>query len=223
MGKSGKKTTSKTTGMQTLDSGSQGYVDQMRQYGQGAGALINAGGSYFTGPQTMSIGEQISPFMNPYMGNVIGALGNEYDHLRDQAGMRTNQAATAAGAFGGSRHGIAEGVRMGELDRAQMSQTAGLLQSGYQNAMNAALPYWEQQRQLQEQQLQEPFWRYQQGLGMMNLGMGPVGWNTTSSSKQRESSPSTMGTLGGMAVTGLGLASGLGWAPFAANAVSGAR
>lgn len=200
MSKGGKKTTTSTsTG---LDTQSQAYVDAMRKYGLQAGELINKEGSYFTGPQTMSIEDQVTPFMNPYIQNVINSTRGEFDHLRGLAAKDASSGATMAGAWGGSRHGVAEGVRLGELDRAQGSTVAGLLQSGYQDAANRAIPYWEQQRQLKEQQLQEPFWRQQMGLGSMNMGMGPTGWNTNQTS--RESGGSVLGNVAGLLGTYMG-------------------
>ena len=80
----------------------------------------------------------IARFMNPYQQQVIDQVGNQYDDLRTQAALGTNDAATRAGAFGGSRHAVMQGERMGQLDQGQAATTAGLLQSGYQNAMGQA-------------------------------------------------------------------------------------
>jgi hypothetical protein len=77
--------------------------------------------------------------MNPYEDAVVKA--NEADILRGaQMGMNNLQGqAQAAGAFGGSRHGVA----MGEIGRDTVSQlaqaSAGLRQAGFQNAQNMAL------------------------------------------------------------------------------------
>jgi hypothetical protein len=57
--------------------------------------------------------------MNPYQQQVLDGVGRDFDKLRSQAHTQSNQAATAAGAFGGSRHGVMEGARLGELDSAQ--------------------------------------------------------------------------------------------------------
>ena len=81
----------------------------------------------------------MNPYMNPYNDAVIKA--NEADIMRGaNLGLGSLQSqAQAAGAFGGSRHGIA----MGEIGRETLDtlaqSSAGLRQAGYQNAQQAAL------------------------------------------------------------------------------------
>ena len=164
-----------------LDPRTQAYVDQMRQQAQGAGNLAiggpQGGGSWFTGPQSMSIGQQVQPFMDPYQQQVVGGVQQIYDRNRAQAMNQTSQQATMGGAYGGSRAAVLAGTRLGEQDVGQANTIAGLLSSGYQQSMNQALPYWEQQRQLQQQQQMEPLWRQQQAQQFQNLGMGPTAFN----------------------------------------------
>jgi len=80
----------------------------------------------------------IAAYQNPYTQQVIDASAQ--DVLRNaQIGLnQLGTEATRAGAFGGSRHGVA----MGEMGRgvAQMlgQQSAGLRQAGFQNAQQAA-------------------------------------------------------------------------------------
>ena len=97
-----------------------------------------AGTSATVTPQTLA-GTNMQPYTNPYDDAVVKA--NEADILRGaQMGMNNLQGqAQAAGAFGGSRHGVA----MGEIGRDTVSQlaqaSAGLRQAGFQNAQNMAL------------------------------------------------------------------------------------
>ncbi len=101
----------------------------------------NVTGTNVTGtnvtPQTLA-NTNLSPYFNPYDDAVVKA--NEADILRGaQMGMNSLQGqAQAAGAFGGSRHGVA----MGEIGRDTVNQlaqaSAGLRQAGFQNAQNAA-------------------------------------------------------------------------------------
>ena len=97
-----------------------------------------AGTSATVTPQTLA-GTNMQPYTNPYDDAVVKA--NEADILRGaKMGMNTLQGqAQAAGAFGGSRHGVA----MGEIGRDTVSQlaqaSAGLRQAGFQNAQNMAL------------------------------------------------------------------------------------
>lgn len=209
MAKGGQKTTT-TTG---IDPASQAYLDQQRAAAQQA-AGVAANTSPFTGPQTQSIAQQTEQFMNPYQDQVIGAVNSQFDKLGQQSVAQTNAMATQAGAFGGARHGIAQGTRQGNLDATRMGIVANLQKSGYDTAVTQGTQYAEHQRQLQEQKNMEPLWQQQQRLGLLQSGMGPTG--TTSTTTQP--GPSMWGQLGGLAMTGLGAATGLGWAPFAAKA-----
>jgi hypothetical protein len=80
----------------------------------------------------------IANLMNPYQQNVLGALGSEYDRARGQASLGANDDATRGGAFGGDRHALLTGERMGALDRQQMGDTANLLYGGFNDAMGRA-------------------------------------------------------------------------------------
>lgn len=101
-------------------------------------ALYGAGAATAQGLGTPLMGANIAAYQNPYTEQVIKA--NEADILRGaQQGMNAlDTAAGRAGAFGGSRHGIATG----ELGRNVMQQlaqsSAGLRQAGFQNAQQAA-------------------------------------------------------------------------------------
>lgn len=101
----------------------------------------NVTGSNVTGNNVMAnqlANTSLAPYMNPYTQQVINA--NESDILRGaNIGMGQLQGqAQAAGAFGGSRHGVA----MGDIGRETLQQlaqsSAGLRQAGYANAQNAA-------------------------------------------------------------------------------------
>jgi len=194
-----KESTQEVVTEQGLDPQSQAYVDQMRQHARGgAGVALNTPGNFFLGPDTRSIQDQIAPFLNPYMDQVIGGVRDEFDNLRGQAQVGVNQGATAAGAFGGSRQGVAQGTRLGEIDRAQTSQIGGLLSSGFQNALTQGLQFSEYQRALRERQAQEPLFRQQQAQQMLNLGLGPTGFTNTNTQTHRGS---TLGTITGLAGT----------------------
>jgi len=196
------KTQTTTTGP---DPSAQRYIDAQRGMGQaGANQILGQQGSFFMGPETMSIGDQASQFMNPYQQNVIDATGRQFDHLRAGAMTGANQQAMQAGAFGGSRHGVMAGTRLGELDRAQMDITSNMQHQGYQNAMQQGVAYQNQQRDLQQQQMMEPLWRQQQAMGLMNAGMGPTGTQTTAPGGSR------IGGAAGGAMAGYG-ASGNKW------------
>lgn len=104
-----------------------------------AGQFQNASG--LAGLGAAAIGGDPSAFgifQNPYQHNVIDALGSQYDKLRSQAQLGTADMATKAGAFGGSRYGVALGSRLGALDQSQMQQTAQLQQQGFNDAQGRA-------------------------------------------------------------------------------------
>lgn len=85
-----------------------------------------------------SAGPNIGQFMNPFNDQVINRTGMD---MARQAAMGQNTLgaqATAAGAFGGSRHGIAEGTMLGDYGRAFGDIAANLRQGGFNTALGAA-------------------------------------------------------------------------------------
>ncbi len=179
MGKGGsERTTTNQTSTQGLDPASQAYVDKMRVAAQNA-ANTAQNTTYNTGPTSMTIGQQADQFMNPYMQSVIDPARAAYERMRQGASNDAGAAATAAGAFGGNRHGIVEGQRLGEIDAAEGQFVGGLLNSGWQNAMQQGTQYTEMQRQQSEAQGQNGVIGAQNAMGMYNMGMGPVGSTST--------------------------------------------
>jgi hypothetical protein len=83
-------------------------------------------------------GPNIGQFMNPFTQDVIGRTGMD---MARQAQMQQNQLgaqATRAGAFGGSRHGVAEGTMLGDYGRAFGDIAAQQRQQGFNTALGAA-------------------------------------------------------------------------------------
>lgn len=83
-------------------------------------------------------GPNIGQFMNPYTSQVVNRTGMD---MGRQAAMQQNALgaqATAAGAFGGSRHGVAEGTMLGDYGRAFGDIAANLRQGGFNTALGAA-------------------------------------------------------------------------------------
>lgn len=83
-------------------------------------------------------GPNIAQFMNPYASEVIGRTGMD---MARQAAMQQNTLgaqAGAAGAFGGSRHGVAEGTMLGDYGRAFGDIAAQQRQAGFNTALGAA-------------------------------------------------------------------------------------
>ena len=80
-----------------------------------------------------------SQFQNPFQRQVIDAANEQFDRSGQLALRGVNDAATRAGAFGGSRQGVAAGVAQGENERNRNAQISGLLQSGFQDSTQRAL------------------------------------------------------------------------------------
>ena len=101
------------------------------------GALMGTARAGMTPIGTVA-GSNIQQYQNPYTQQVIDL--NTQDIMRGaQMGLNAlGTQATQAGAFGGSRHGVA----MGELGRNVLQQigqqSAGLRQAGFQNAQQMA-------------------------------------------------------------------------------------
>ena len=90
------------------------------------------------GTQQAMAGPNIGQFMNPYTSMVTGQTLNDLERQRQMAVNTTGAQATQAGAFGGSRHGVAEALTNEGFAR-QGAQTFGnLQQQGFNTALGAA-------------------------------------------------------------------------------------
>jgi hypothetical protein len=162
---------------------------------------------------------QMQKLMNPYQGQVLDAMNAQYGRAQAGVTANTNDQATRAGAFGGSRHGVAEGIAQGQLANEHMGQVAGVLQSGYNNAQNVAgqlatmglngangsADMGKYMRDIEQQRLNPDAAR----LGL--LGAGMVGGGTASSQQSTTTQmPGTswMQNLGGLASIGAGFLPG---------------
>ena len=77
-------------------------------------------------------------FMNPYQTQVMDNMNKQFAHQNQMTTQGINDQATQAGAFGGSRHGVAQGVALGENARNQGMLTANMLNQGFEGAMGRA-------------------------------------------------------------------------------------
>ena len=120
--------------------------------GPGREALTQAGGvtAWLAGymPEQIAYNQQaVQSYYNPFQQDVIDQTMADIERQRQMASMGLGQSATAAKAFGGSRHGVAEGVMGGEFGRTAAQTLAGLRNQGYQQALGLA-----QQQQLANMQ-----------------------------------------------------------------------
>ena len=128
-------------GVQPPPTVAQPNINTLAAEGIKAAGATTAQGLSFN-PQQVTANQlattNMSPYTNPYEDAVVKATQDDMlrsnNINRDQLGAQ----ASAANAFGGSRHGIA----MSENDRNMTDQmtraTAGLRQAGFQNAQNQA-------------------------------------------------------------------------------------
>ena len=77
----------------------------------------------------------LDPYMNPYVEGVIQAGQADIERQRKMASNTLGAEATAAGAFGGSRQGVAEGVLAGEAARAAANLSATQRSQAYDQAL----------------------------------------------------------------------------------------
>lgn len=136
----------------SLDGTTQAYLKQIMDAARGAGAagpspLVGGATDYYNTAMTggnLGMGalsgdpRAAQQLMNPYQSQVIDANNAQWAKTNAATSAQVDDEATRAGAFGGSRHGVAEGIALGNNNQAQQQQTAGLLSTGYGDAMNRA-------------------------------------------------------------------------------------
>jgi hypothetical protein len=99
--------------------------DFYNQYGQNA---LNFAGQTGMGG--------VDQYMNPYIQGVIDPMREQYGYQRDQAMMGGAQQASLAGAYGGSRGSVLQGMALQGINRDEAMQIANLYNQGYNQAGN---------------------------------------------------------------------------------------
>lgn len=105
-------------------------------YSTAAGQLGQAGEAYGASAQynPAQFGQQVSQFQNPYTSAVTDQTMTDIERQRQMAINTTGAQATAAGAFGGSRHGVAEALTNQGFADTSANMFANLNNQGFQNA-----------------------------------------------------------------------------------------
>lgn len=111
-----------------------GNPQRVQQPMQPQNVYSQAAGAYNTALQGPNIGQ----FMNPYTSEVIGRTGMDMARQAQMAQNTLGAEATRAGAFGGSRHGVAQGTMLGDYGRAFGDMAAQQRQQGFNTALSAA-------------------------------------------------------------------------------------
>lgn len=83
---------------------------------------------------TNFLNADVTGYMNPYIGNVENAALQRLEGATKLGINRIGDQARAAGAFGGSRQGIAEGVALGDAARSAGELSANLRSQAFQQA-----------------------------------------------------------------------------------------
>ena len=81
----------------------------------------------------------VGAFNNPYQQQVVDTTQADIERQRQMAMNTLGAQAQAAGAYGGSRHGVAEGVTNAEYGRMAANTLAPLRMQGYNTAMANAM------------------------------------------------------------------------------------
>lgn len=92
-------------------------------------------------------GSQIDGLMNPYASSVINATTAHSNQNQQMALNQIGDQAQKAGAFGGSRQGVAEALTRGQFDLNNQQTTAALNTQNYSQALSAAMTQNQQQNQ----------------------------------------------------------------------------
>lgn len=170
----------------------------------------------------------LDPYMSPYQQSVIDASLRTLGGAQEQALNKQGAQATKAGAFGGSRHGVAEAETRKAYGQQAQDLVAKQMQAGFMNAQQAAqadmarrqqqaasmMSAGESARMLDQAKLDmdyAEFMRRQEfpltGLNALTLGASgiPQGYGTTTSTGSQMTRTGGMGpALGAVGSFGMG-------------------
>lgn len=103
------------------------------------------------------------PISNPYLADQANAITNQANNnLTNYQLPAINSGAIAAGGFGGSRQGVAQGLAIGQTNQGISNSLASLYGNAYEGDQNRAA-----QQSMQQQQLAA-----QERMNNANLGLG---------------------------------------------------
>ena len=109
---------------------------QAAQFGPAQGQAQGYDAALQQNPQ--AIANLMGRYTNPYESQVVQNTADQMQRSLQQAQMGNADAAIAAGAFGGGRHGVVEGVTNAEAIRNIGDMTAQLRQQGFNTAAGLA-------------------------------------------------------------------------------------
>jgi hypothetical protein len=112
-------------------------------------------------------GPNIGQFYNPYTTDVIDQSMADLERQRQTQINATGAAASQAGAFGGSRHGVAEAQTNLGFGQQGAQMASGLRQQGFNTALQAA-----QQNQQTQSQLAGQGFGFGQAINQQQFAQG---------------------------------------------------
>jgi len=113
----------------TVDPRTQAYVDQLRRAALGTQSNpLYAQGRQLGGVGLSALGGDANA-LQQLMGGYGSQLDPYWNQLRQQTLGTIGDQATQAGAFGGSRQGVAEGAALGQIAQGQAGQRYGEVQN----------------------------------------------------------------------------------------------
>ena len=108
----------------------------------GPGAMMQAADMSRDGVRNINGGsflnQNIGAYMNPFTGEVIDRTMADMDRARQMQMNQGAASASAAGAFGGSRHGVVDALTNSEFFRNAGNMAAGLRSQAFDNATGLA-------------------------------------------------------------------------------------
>lgn len=110
-----------------------GPANPQNVYQQSAGAYQGALG----GTAAAGMGPNIAQFQNPFTSQVINQSQSDLERQRQMATNTMGAQATAAGAFGGARHGVADALTNEGFARTGADMASGLRMQGFDTALQA--------------------------------------------------------------------------------------
>jgi len=145
-----------------------GSNPQQVQQMQSPNVYNQAAGAYNTALQGPNIGQ----FMNPYTSEVIGRTAADIGGAQQMAMNQLGSQATQAGAFGGSRQGVAEAQTNAGFIKQLADTAAQQRQQGFNTALGAA-----QQQQGTMSQLASQGFGFGQQIGQQQMQQGGMQQN----------------------------------------------
>lgn len=142
----------KDKGTSSIDNPSIAYQEKIRQAAAASGAagpspLVTGATGYNSGMMNagnLGMGAMsgdpnaVNQMMNPYQQQVIGATNAQWDQNDQHTMNAVNDRATQAGAFGGSRQGVATGTALAQNNMNRNNAVSGLLYGGFNDTMQRA-------------------------------------------------------------------------------------